>query len=220
MIYFMKKTVLFLCATAFCAAVNAQIVSSRSVSVNRMDKPAPSEKTWTYYVGVGTNTFTGDYEGDSKFGWQTGFEFSKPMGNLGACWGMGFAVGTRGYKFEEGDYEENLTAYNLQWSPFTFGWNVALNNRLTLKPHVGVYVSGDFAGNYKYEEWGYDEDGSIYDIDDYRYFDWGMNYGVGLSFDKKYSIDLLLQKGFLPNIDDDDISGGAFNFLVRFGIAL
>jgi len=217
----MKKTVLFLCATAFCAVVNAQIVSSRSVSINRMDKPAPSEKTWTYYAGVGTNTFTGDYEGDSKFGWQTGFEFSKPMGSLGACWGMGFAVGTRGYKFEEDGYEEKVTAYNFQWSPFTFGWDIALNNRLTLKPHVGVYVSGDFAGNYKGEDdYGDEYDESIYDIDDYRYFDWGMNYGVGLYVDKQYSIDLLLQKGFLPNVDVDDVSGGAFNFLVRFGIVL
>lgn len=216
----MKRIALFLSAAAFCAVVNAQIVSSRSVSVNRVDEPAPSEKTWTYYVGIGTNTFTGDYEVDPKFGWQTGFEFTKPMGRLGACWGMGFAVGTRGYKMEDYDYEGTLTAYNFQWSPFTFGWKVDLNDWLTLHPHVGVYVSGDFAGNCKIEDDYEEYDESIYDIDDYRYFDWGMNYGVGICFDKKYSLDLFMQKGFLPEVDDSDISAGAFNFLVRFGIVL
>lgn len=166
-----------------------------------------------FRVGIGSNTFSGsDYEGaESKFGYNLGFDFNKTIKSKGAYWGMGFALGSRSYSVDDGD--GSYTAHNLQWSPFNFGWKISITDDIKIDPHVAAYVSADYAGKYKYK--GYNDD-SIYDAEDYNYFDAGMNIGVGVWY-KRFNLDLMYQKGFLG--DDASLEGGASNFMVRLGVA-
>ena len=80
----MKKLLLILSTTLFCTAINAQIVTSRSVST--VSTPKESKTTWMFRVGVGSNTFSGsDYKDvGSKFGYNLGFDFNKTIKSKGA----------------------------------------------------------------------------------------------------------------------------------------
>lgn len=208
----MKRLALSLGALLFLMDMNAQIVTSRSVSTITTPK-TPSKTTWVFRVGVGSNNFSGnDYEDvDSKFGYQIGLEFNKPIKDKGAYWGMGFNLGSRGYSVK--DYDDfSYTAHNFQWSPFTFGWKIDIIDEFRIDPHIGCFVSADYFGKYKWD----DEDESIYDAEDYKYFDAGMNIGVGFWY-KRFNLDLLYQKGFMSEFKDGE--GGASNFLVRLGVA-
>lgn len=220
----MKKLLLILSTTLFCTAINAQIVTSRSVST--VSTPKESKTTWMFRVGVGSNTFSGsDYKDvGSKFGYNLGFDFNKTIKSKGAYWGMGFALGSRGYKYSEsaGGYkvEETYTAHNIQWAPFNFGWKIAVTDDIKIDPHVGIYLGCDYAGKatdkVSYKGDSECEDIKLGDIEDYNRLDVGMNIGVGVWY-KRFNLDLMYQKGFLAT--DFDLEGGASNFMVRLGVA-
>ncbi len=206
----MKKLLLSLNAILFCVTINAQIVTSRSVSITTAPKESKTTKIWR--VGIGTNSFTGDDCDDmkGKFGYNVGYEFNKTIKSKGAYWGMNFGLGSRGWKYDDNGYKESFTAQNFQWSPFTFGWKIRITDDIKIDPHIGAFVSADYFGKWKESE------DLIYDIEDYNYFDAGMNIGVGIWY-KQFNLDLMYQKGFIGYIKD--FEGGASNFLVRFGIA-
>lgn len=213
----MKKLLLFFSALLVYTAMNAQIVTSRSVTIST--KPVKkSETTKIWRVGIGTNTFTGDDCDDikSKFGYNIGYEFNKSIKNKGAYWGMNFGLGSRGYKYEEDGYKETFMAHNIQWSPFTFGWKIAITEDIKIDPHAGAFVSADYYGKAKYKYDNKDGDDLIYDDSDYKYFDAGMNIGVGIWY-KNFNLDLMYQKGFIGYTKD--VEASASNFMVRFGIA-
>lgn len=211
----MKKSFLFLCTMLCSLAMNAQLVSSHSASLTERPK-APSRTTWMVRLGVGSNKFVGDdYKKlDSKVGYFFGFEFNRSMGQRGAYWGMDFDLTSRGFAVE--DYYK-FSAHNIQWSPFIFGWRIAVpSSKFSIDPHVGVYVACDYAGKIAYEDSRID-DVKIGDIDDYNRFDAGLKIGVGVWYNNKYNIDFTYQRGFLAT--DTDLDGGASNFMFRLGYA-
>ena len=224
----MKKSILFLCTMLCGATMNAQLVSSHSASLTTSPK-APSRTTWMMRVGVGTNTFAGDKiweDVGSKAVYFFGFEFNKTLGKRGAYWGMDFALASRGYKFSEDEdrysYETKLAAHAIQWSPFIFGWKIDVpNSKFSIDPHIGAYVSCDYAGKYT-EEAEYhgekeSEEVKIGDVDDYNRLDVGLKVGVGVWYNKKYNLDFTYQRGFFT--DDMDVDGGTSNFWFRLGYA-
>ena len=212
----MKRFLSFACAALCCMIMNAQLVTSRSVA--SVSTPKESKTTWMFKVGMATNNFVGENWGDSdtKIGYNFGFEFNRTMGKKGAYWGMDFLFGSRGYKYSEGEYDFKHKAHNFQWSPFTFGWKVDVANKITIDPHLGVFLAIDYAGKQVAEYDGEEGDISIWDVEDYIPVDLGMKIGVGVWFNKK----LTYQRGFVNAFDfGEDYSSKTNNFLIRLGYA-
>ncbi len=128
----MKKVWTLLAAVWLCAGIQAQIVSSRSVSI-QSTPTVPSETQWFLRGGLNIMTFAGEGTKDinSKAGYHFTYGFQKPMGSIGAYWGMDFGLGSRGYQVKEKqyDYEASLIAHNIQVSPFTFGWKYGITDQ-------------------------------------------------------------------------------------------
>ena len=133
----MKKLLSLAAAFLLCAGVQAQIVSSRSVSIKSAQKQ-PSETQWFLRGGLNVMKMTGDGAEDtgSKLGYNFVYGFQKPLGSVGTYWGMEFGLGSRGWKVEENesDYEYSLSlmAHNVQVSPFTFGYKYNITDALAV----------------------------------------------------------------------------------------
>ena len=107
----MKKLLSLAAAFLLCAGVQAQIVSSRSVSIKSAQKQ-PSETQWFLRGGLNVMKMTGDGAEDtgSKLGYNFVYGFQKPLGSVGTYWGMEFGLGSRGWKVEENEYSLSLMA--------------------------------------------------------------------------------------------------------------
>lgn len=107
----MKKLLSLAAAFLLCAGVQAQIVSSRSVSIKSAQKQ-PSETQWFLRGGLNVMKMTGDGAEDtgSKLGYNFVYGFQKPLGSVGTYWGMEFGLGSRGWKVEENESELRNTA--------------------------------------------------------------------------------------------------------------
>lgn len=221
----MKKILLFVGMALYGVAMNAQLVTSRSelISYQPQEKKKP-QTIWIVRAGLATNTFTGDFtkEMSSKIGYNMGIEFNRTIRDRGAYWGMDLLLGSRGYKYdyENSNYESTLSAHNIQWAPFTFGWKIDVADKFTVDPHIGIYFGMDYIANHDHE--GYPPSGIGHNIDDlsgYSDFDMGFKLGIGFWYNKKYNIDFTYQRGvgYLSSIEDGD--GDTSNFLIRLGYA-
>lgn len=225
----MKKIFSLACAVLLAVSAQAQLVTSRSRSM--IDTPKEDRTMWVLRVGIGTNKVVGDdydYDGlGSKFGYTFSIEFNRSMGHRGAYWGMDWGLNSRGYKESDDDinYEAKLKAHNVNWSPFIFGWKIQIpDTKFSIDPHIGAFLSYDFAGKYVVESNGDSENWGIYDDEDiwgnpqdYWGLDVGMRVGVGVWYNNRYNLDLMYQRGFFAP-DNSDWDGGASNFMVRLGI--
>ena len=223
----MKKIVSFVCAALCCVAMNAQLVTSRSVSVSTVSAPkAPSRTTWMVRLGLATNNVVSEELDDisAKIGYTFGFEFNKSMGRRGAYWGMDFTLASRGCDVDEYFEDCKFKLHSIQWAPFTFGWKIDLGHDLRLDPHIGVFGGYDFAGKFT----DGDEDIKIGDFDEleeifdatFNRFDIGIKTGVGLWY-KKFNIDFTYQRGFVPVFDFSDADYNVYqsNFWIRAAYA-
>lgn len=245
------KKLLLIVATAFMAiSASAQVMSSYSYSKSK------TSTVWYARLGVSFNNIAGageaislanEYSTDeayslgSKAGMDIDFGFQRPISNFGLYWGMELGIGTRGFstKYTEkdaydGDYESkgSMLAWNVKYSPFTFGYKYSLTDDVKLDAHIGAFVSYDFAGKkISYS----DNDGDKWEAttedleDDYDYlaFDAGMQIGVGVWY-KRLNLDLTYQRGFVPaakiyyydkDANSVEKSLHSSNFMIRLGVA-
>lgn len=211
----MKKSLLLFGMLLFvCFGMRAQIVSSRSVGM--ASTPArPSEIMWYLRAGLNMCGFAGDdVDGlERKVAYNFTYGFQKPIGSLGAYWGMDFGLGSRGYKLDK----LSLLAHNIQVSPFTFGWKYEVANNLSIEGHVGAFAGCDYTGKIKYAG----ESVSMGDWEDDLEIDWnrfdaGMNIGFGLWYDR-FNLDFTFQRGFVEAMSDT--KAYASNLMLRLGVA-
>lgn len=214
----MKKFLLLLATSLFCMGMQAQIVSSRSVSIQREAK-VPSETMWYLRGGLNMMGFAGDgADGlDKKAGYNFVYGFQKPVGTIGTYWGMDFGLGSRGWKAEESGYDISLMAHNVQVSPFTFGWKYGITDSFKLDVHAGAFVSFDYTGKLK----AGDESISMGDWEDevgieWKRFDAGLNIGVGVWYDR-FNLDFTFQRGFIESATEAEAYTS--NFMIRLGVA-
>lgn len=173
----------------------------------------------------------------SDFPGSTGFDvtvgFNKSFGAMPLYWGMDLGIATRGYKSAAewysgkvsstfGDYighrikeDVSLTAYNVNFTPFKLGYKYTFLKRMAVDVHLGGFVSFDFAGTYKIDNYDWQTSSgqprtkeestsvSIGDLDKYRRFDAGLNLGIGYWYGH-FNIDLTWQKGFINMYDMDN----------------
>ena len=223
-------------ATALCLAITsqAQIVGSFQDGYNvkpTIEKPKEPSTTINYIrLGLNISGAHGDGAKNSKsvLLYDLVWGFQRPIVSE-FYWGMEFGLSARGFKFEDKGsysgssykYTEKLTAHQLRLVPIQLGYRFNIGDKVKIDPHVGVFFSGDFAGSYK-EELTYSgdkdsESTSIYDINDYRYFQVGGQFGVGVWF-SKFNLDFSYQFGGLDYIKDSKMK--SHNFLIRLGFAL
>lgn len=213
----MKKVLSIAALLLLCAAMQAQIVSSRSTSIRTEKSQATSQ--WYLKAGVSIMNITGDGAEDTKsnVGYNAMIGFQKPIGANGAYWGMEAGLGSRGFKID--DYDEiKCIAHNIQYSPFTFGWKFAVADNLKIDAHLGAFVGYDYTSKMKADgesiSWGdFADDEEV----DYNHFDAGLNVGAGLWYGR-YNLDFTYQRGFIDIFSDFDGIKSS-NFMIRLGIA-
>lgn len=217
----MKRVCFLIAAVLFCAGMQAQIVSSRSVGIKSEKKASTTEHFWR--VGLNVMNFAGDggEDMDSRMGYNMVYGFMKPMGNVGIYWGMDLGLGSRGFKSGENDYEEKLVAHNVQWSPFTLGWKYEVVNDLKVDVHLGAYVGFDYAGKFKFKYGDEEESFNMSDWEDELELDWhrydaGVNVGFGAYY-KSFNLDFTFQRGFIEAAKDGEVYTS--NFMIRLGVA-
>jgi hypothetical protein len=238
----MKKIFLLALACIMMLGAQAQIVSSRSVTIKK------AERTTTNYVRFGVGFMNLSLHGpsfyfddevgntSSKAGYNFVYGFQKPITDFNLYWDFNVGLGSRGFKYKEEEdgyiYKENFIAHNVQLSPINIGCKPSITDNIKIDIHAGVYASFDYAGKGKWEETGAHEvyDSESYSLSDliddldedvsYRRYDVGLNVGVGVWYDR-FNIDLTYQTGFIDAIHDSEYNAGAksHNLLLRLGIA-
>lgn len=218
----MKKVVFLLVALLMCMQMQAQIVSSRSVSV-RSTPDRPTEIQWFLRGGLNIMGFAGDgADGvDKKMGYSLMYGFQKPVGSIGTYWGMEFGLGSRGFKAEEDRAEMNLMAHNIQLSPFTFGWKYGITQAVKVDVHLGAFASVDYMGKAKVAYKGNEKKVSMGDWEDdlnmeWNRFDAGLNVGFGVWYDR-FNLDFTYQRGFIEAVKEGE--NYTNNIMIRLGVA-
>ena len=226
----MKKILLFAAAIMMAATASAQKVSSTTYLKEK------SQTQWYGRIGMSINNMAGapELEGfcmGSKIGMDVDFGFQKNIGRSGLYWGMELGIGTRGatdkFEDEEGTVKGNISAWNVKYSPFTFGYKYSLTDDLKLDGHFGLFASYDFTSKYKVED-------TEMDLDDLDYIelDAGIQVGIGVWW-KKFNLDFTYQRGFVPaaklytetyneygyTIGSDEYKLHSSNFMIRLGYA-
>lgn len=198
----MKKMILGALMALFAVSANAQIVTSRSesFSVTREQK-APSNNYWYVRGGLGINGVSiEDYDTKSKVGYVFGLGHAWMLGAQGAHLDLELGFSTRGFKEDDGDYKESLTAHQVNLTP-SFGWKFQVADGISIDPHVGLFVGYDMFGKYTEEEYGDKESYNLGDIDDYNHFDAGGKFGIGVWF-HNINLDFSYKTSFTNMVDD------------------
>lgn len=237
----MKKVTLILAAAMMAVTASAQVVTSRTYV--KAEKPT----TWYARIGMSINNAAGnnDYFKDdnskgSRLGMDIDFGFQRPISNFGLYWGMELGVGTRGYstttKNETSYYGSTYTtetkwhmsAWNVKYSPFTFGYKYSVTDDIKLDAHLGAFISYDFTGsvksettqtyNGKTEKESAKTDWGDFTDDYYQSFDAGMQIGLGVWY-KRFNLDFMYQRGFVGMYKDVEENMHSSNFEIRLGVA-
>lgn len=214
----MKKLFTMALVALFALAANAQIVSSRSESIQRAPKNHTSQ--WYLRAGVGSVGISGKEfkESKSTFGYEVDLGYQKFFnGTDGAHLGFEFGIQNRGCKYEyTEDKSSTFSTLQLNVQP-VFGWKIPVGAGVSVDPHVGVFF-------------GYDLTGSMSENDDFDFgdfkdagwnaFDAGMSFGVGAWY-KNFNFDLKYKYSFTSAMEpeDEDGYGNTRGFMVTVAYA-
>ncbi len=186
----MKKFWLFALAAFMTATASAQVVTSTSFSKAR------SGTVW--YLKAGANIANMKAEGgsaDAIFGYHVGLEFDRPVGGSGVFWNSGLLLATKGYKAGGGDVEMKLNANKLE-IPLTFGYKYRLNGDIAIDGRLGGFANFDVFGKEKVKYGGEEESISLGDLEDYDRFSAGVQFGVGVWY-QKLNLNITYQNGLV-----------------------
>ena len=221
----MKKVYLFVLA-AFVSLVSddAQIVRStdapqtvQSVEYTFDDYEDGDKKVfYTLRFGGGASTLVGDRAKNlSSFAsYAADFGLGLRIGGKGFYWGAEAGFGARSYQSSSGD-DVRLMAHNLKLTFTQFGWKIRLgDSKWAFDPHVGAYVSFDYAGKINYEYNRKKVSQSIGDDDSWNRFDLGLNVGGGFWI-KKFNFDVTYMRGFMEAAEKAEVKSSSV--IVRLG---
>ena len=238
----MKKIFLLaIAAFMFTTGMQAQIVRSQSTSIQR--EKTPSNTRWYMRLGLGLSKFVGedvkDADLSAKPSYDFMFGFQKPIAQSSAYWGMELGFGQRGYKQSiEEKYDgaklaldQTFKTHNIKVVPFQFGYRAEIGStNFAVDPHLGVFVSYDFAGKKTIDKFTIDgedvtdeldsdlKETSLSDMDNYPGVDVGIQFGVGFWW-KNVNLDFTYQRGFIPVWDYDDCKVFSSQFMIRLGFS-
>ena len=195
----MKKFILLALSCLLTVGAQAQIVSSRSVSVTREAK-APSETMQYLYVQWNPGSF--NVEGDSNLsynGFSIGYNKAISISSstplfIEAGIGLQYTYHSKNYEDYDEDYKETLSLVSLK-VPVSLVYNYAIpNSDISLAPYAGIYLRGNVIGKLKeiYEDEDENESYNIFSDDDVdntcKRFQIGWHVGVNAKFNDKYLV--------------------------------
>lgn len=186
----MKKFLFAVAAIFVCSTISAQVVTSTSF------KKAKANTLWYVKAGMNIANMSGDGESaDAIMGYNVGIAFDRSIGTSGMFWGMGLQLATKGWKYGEEDYEEKLNAHKLE-IPLNLGYKYQVNDDLAIDARVGGFANFDVFGKLKYKEDGEEESVNIGDLDEYDRFSAGIQFGVGVWY-QKLNLNITYQNGLV-----------------------
>ncbi|MBO6118180.1 MAG: outer membrane beta-barrel protein [Bacteroidales bacterium] len=200
----MKKVLMTICLLALGFGSQAQLITK--------DKTNGMQS----YVRVGLTTMSlsGDDADDlkNKTGYSVMFGTQKEITSSDIFilyYSAEAGLKSRGYgmseKYDDYKYEEYLFSHNIAASPVNLGLNLKISNDFLFDAHAGVYGAFDYYGKMKAtEKEGSHKDSesiSLGDIENYRRYDFGVNFGFGLWY-QQFNFDVSFQKGFIDIIED------------------
>ena len=204
----MKKLFTMALVALFALAANAQIVSSRSESIQRAPAPAPKNHTSQWYLraGVGSVGISGKEfkAAKSTFGYEVELGYQRFFnGADGAHLGFEFGIQNRGCKYEiTDDKSSTFSTLQLNVQP-VFGWKLPVGAGISVDPHVGVFVGYDLTGSMSEND---DFDFGDYKDAGWNAFDAGMSFGVGAWY-KNFNFDLKYKYSFTSAWEPEEADG-------------
>lgn len=192
----MKKFLFFALAAFVSATVGAQVVTSTSF------KKAKSGTVWYIKAGANIANVSVDGEGDGPdavFGYNVGIAFDRPIGSSGVFWNSGLQLATKGWKYSYEDEEEKLNANKLE-IPLTFGYKYSVNDNIAIDARIGGFANYDVFGKYKMKYEGEEESCNLGDLDDYDRFSAGIQFGIGVWY-QKLNLNITYQNGLVKQND-------------------
>lgn len=188
----MKKILFFALAAFISATVSAQVVTSTSF------KKAKSGTVW--YIKAGANIANVSVDGggdgpDAIFGYNVGIAFDRPIGGNGVFWNSGLQLATKGWKYSYDEDEIKLNANKLE-IPLTFGYKYRVNDDIAVDARIGGFANYDVFGKMKVKENGDEESANLGDLEDYDRFSAGIQFGVGVWY-QKLNFNITYQKGLV-----------------------
>lgn len=186
----MKKFLLLVMAAFICSVMNAQLVTSTSF------KKGKAATTWYVKAGATLANMSGDGESaDALFGYNVGIAFDRTIGSGGMFWGSGLQLATKGFKYGYDDEEIKLNTNKLE-IPLNLGYKFGVSDDLAIDARVGGFVNFDLFGKLTETYEGDEYSENIGDLEDYDRLSAGMQFGVGVWY-QKLNFNITYQAGLL-----------------------
>lgn len=114
----------------------------------------------------------------------------------------GLMISSKGFKFKEGDWKNKYRPIYLDIPILAaYKFNISDNTKFVI--NAGPYLAIGLGGKNKETD---EEDIKLFDKDghDWKRFDLGIQYGIGLELSDRYLINLTGQNGFISPVDGGD----------------
>lgn len=114
----------------------------------------------------------------------------------------GLMISSKGFKFKGGDWKDKYRPIYLDIPILAaYKFNISDNTKFVI--NAGPYLAIGLGGKNKETD---EEDIKLFDKDgyDWKRFDLGIQYGIGLELSDRYLINLTGQNGFISPVDGGD----------------
>ena len=173
---------------------------------------------YSFQAGMSWMKFDDTFGVKGKQGYNATFRFMDPLrkvpGNF--YWGMEFGFASRGFEKERKGHKEHVMAHSVIISPVQFGHLFKISNVLKVDMRLGLYASGDMAGEYRHnslectlsrkskkkDQYG-DREKLLPDDWKWNYFDIGGSAGLGIVF-CMFNLDFSYRYGLLEAAKNTD----------------
>lgn len=114
----------------------------------------------------------------------------------------GLMISSKGFKFKEGDWKDKYRPIYLD-IPILAAYKFSISDNTKFVINAGPYLAIGLGGKNKETD---EEDIKLFDKDgyDWKRFDLGIQYGIGLELSDRYLINLTGQNGFISPVDGGD----------------
>lgn len=126
----------------------------------------------------------------------------------------GLMISSKGFKYKEGDWKSKFRPIYLDIPILAaYKFNISDNTKFVI--NAGPYLAIGLGGKNKETD---EEDVKLFDKDgyDWKRFDLGIQYGIGLELSDRYLINLTGQNGFISPADGED--GDPKNMTFSIGV--
>lgn len=126
----------------------------------------------------------------------------------------GLMISSKGFKYKEGDWKSKFRPIYLDIPILAaYKFNISDNTKFVI--NAGPYLAIGLGGKNKETD---EEDVKLFDKDgyDWKRFDLGIQYGIGLELSDRYLINLTGQNGFISPADGGDPKNMTFSIGVGY----